>query len=201
MGNSTSKGDEPVNGTALCPRCDAKAKFDRVHDPRPWTGGLVALVVCQGCLGPAFAESTKDDPNQWQLSYPFAVSKAPEGCPDEVRVNFEEALLCWNAGAFRAAVLMARSALQACMRDKSATGNDLKSEIRNLAKSGVLTTSLADWADEVRVGGNLAAHPKPGSQTEPEDADELIPLARSIFEFVYTMPFQIQQRRNRQAGS
>jgi hypothetical protein len=178
-----------------CPRCGVKARFDIPGDSHPWAGGHAVLAVCNGCMGPVFAESEPGPQRDWQIVYPSLDTLAPEGCPDEVRDYFEEALSCRNTGNFRAAVLVARSALQACMRDQGAKVGSLQAEIDDLAARHIIPESLKAWAHEVRAGGNLAAHPKPGSEIQREDAEELIGLAASLFEYLYAIPKRIADRK------
>ena len=72
-----------------CPRCGVKARFDLPHEEVSWDGGFAVLAVCQGCGGPAFAHSQRGPQARWQILYPTISTLAPEGCPDEVRDNFE----------------------------------------------------------------------------------------------------------------
>lgn len=73
---------------------------------------------------------------------------------------------------------MARSAVQATMRDKKAVGKDLYHEIEDLAAKGDLPPLMKEWSHEVRELGNDSAHPKPGTPP-PTEQD-----ARDIVEFL-----------------
>ena len=81
-----------------CPRCGVRARFDIYGESFNWSGGHAALVVCQRCREPAFANTERG--LDWQILYPSLDTLAPEGCPDEVRDNFEEALSSRNVGNF-----------------------------------------------------------------------------------------------------
>ena len=54
---------------------------------------------------------------------------------------------------------MARSALQAVLRDRGAQGKSLKEEIDDLAAGGILPPHMKEWAHELRALGNESAHP------------------------------------------
>jgi hypothetical protein len=46
----------------------------------------------------------------------------------------------------------------------------------------------------------LVAHPEPGKTVEIADAEELLELAESMFEYLYVVPDQIRRRRDRLSG-
>lgn len=179
-----------------CTVCKARSAFNVNGQQFDHAGRKYSLGFCQNCGLPNYCASD-DNGASWQILYPKADESTPIGCPADVRDNFAEAISSRNVGNYRAAVLMARGALQACMRDLGATESTLQREIDDLAGQHRLPASIRDWAHEVRVGANLAAHPKPNSEVGPEDADELIALAESIFEYLYTIPANVQARRAR----
>jgi hypothetical protein len=93
---------------------------------------------------------------------------------------------------------MARSALQVAFRDKKAQGNTLKDEINCLASKGILPPIIQDWAHEVRELGNDSAHPKPDQPaTNSIDARDIVQFLDYLLEYLYTLPFQIEQYRQR----
>jgi len=132
--------------------------------------------------------------------YPFVRSEAPEEYPEGVRENFAEAIRSLNNNNPKACVVMTRSAMQAATRQLKAKRSNLKEEIEYLADEHIIPDSLKDWAHEIRDGGNLVAHPEPGKRVEKEDAEELLELAESIFEYLYVVPEQVRRRRERVAS-
>ena len=95
--------------------------------------------------------------------------------------------------------MMTRSALQAATREQGAMGRDLKAEIDDLAASGEIPPAMKAWAHELRNGGNLAAHPTAGDRVTKDDAEELLLLVESIFEYLYVVPKHVERRRARRA--
>jgi hypothetical protein len=72
---------------------------------------------------------------------------------------------------------MGRAAVQRAVRLMEAEGKDLKAGLADLVSKGKITQELRNWADEVRIAGNDAAHPEEmGSVSETE--------ARSSLEFL-----------------
>jgi len=100
----------------------------------------------------------------------------------------------WNAAA-----VMARSAVQLALRYHSAQGKNLKEEIDDLAKKGLLPPVMKDWSHEVRELGNDSTHPMPGSSagTESKDANDVVKFLSTLLTMLYDLPHQIEQYRAR----
>lgn len=97
-----------------------------------------------------------------------------------------------------AANLMARSALQATLRDKAAIGNNLKEEINDLANKGLLPTIMKEWADEVRLLANESAHPKSTSEVpDKKDVRDVLNFLDNLLVYLYDLPHGIEEFRKR----
>ena len=181
----------------FCPHCKAKTTFVN-HGPNiGWQGRAHTIWECHDCGGVVYARGTTGS-DDVEL-YPSVRSEAPDDYPPDVQENFSEALRSLNVNNPRAAVVMARAALQAATREQGANGDNLKQEIEDLAARHVIPEALRDWAHELRDGGNLVAHPEPDKKVEMQDAEELMALAESIFEYLYVVPKEVEQRRGRLA--
>ena len=180
----------------FCPHCKIHATFGN-QGPQSvnWEGYAHQIWRCDNCTGVVYAR-VRTEPNDLEL-YPNLRSEAPEEYPPEVRDNFGEALRSLNGNNPKAAVVMTRSALQAAMREQNAKGKTLRAEIDNLADSHAIPSAIKDWAHELRDGGNLVAHPGPDKTVETQDAEELIALAESLFEYLYAVPKEVERRRER----
>jgi hypothetical protein len=131
-----------------------------------------------------------------QEQFPEPRLEAPSECPDVVGENYREALSAFSKGLHKSAVIMARSALQAATRERGATGKNLKAEMADLALRGLITKDLGEWAEEVRLGGNLIAHPAPNAVLTREEASEIIEFADALFRYLYVLPAQVAARRS-----
>jgi hypothetical protein len=81
---------------------------------------------------------------------------------------------------------------------KGAVGNDLYSEIEDLAAKGNLPPLVKEWSNEVRVLGNHSAHPKPNVlPTTPEDARDIVQFLDSLLLYLYDYPKRISDYRAR----
>lgn len=132
------------------------------------------------------------------LPYPLKVKSALEHWPDEIQRFWLQAVSSLQNENWDAAALMARSALQVALRDKGAFGKNLKQEIDNLAKKGILPPIMKDWSNEVRLLGNISAHPQPGEEeTSPEDANDIVEFLNFLLNYLYDLPKQINDYRKR----
>ena len=57
---------------------------------------------------------------------------------------------------------------------------------------------MKDWSNYVRELGNDSAHPEPDqSPTNPKDALDITNFLDYLLEYLYSLPHQIEQYRNR----
>ena len=129
---------------------------------------------------------------------PMLITKAPKEWPNDVGQNWVEAHRSLSVANWRAAAIMARTSLQAALRDKGAGGQNLKSEIDNLAAKGILPPVMKDWSTDVRELGNDAAHPRPG-QAPPSarDAQDIVEFLDYLLQYLYTLPYKVAPYRGR----
>jgi hypothetical protein len=133
------------------------------------------------------------------LPWPLKLRSYPEYWPEVVGRYWLQAQRNIQDENWDAAALMARSALQAALRDCQAKGHNLKQEIDDLASKGILPPNMKDWSDHVRELGNDSAHPNPGQDpTKPQDAHDIVSFLDFLLEYLYALPHQIQQYRERQ---
>lgn len=138
--------------------------------------------VCNACDEPVLVL------NKGIKVYPAPLPKPSEkDIPDEIRADLDEAKVCFSAGAYRAAAVMARRTIQVAATDKGATGDKLVSQIHELKQTGKITEDLKEWADAVRWIGNDAAHPT-GSPVTYDDAEDVLHLAEQFLHVLYVAP-------------
>jgi Domain of unknown function (DUF4145) len=87
-----------------------------------------------------------------------------EAIPAAILEDLRQAELAHAAGAHYGAGLLLRRACQSICRDKEVKENGgLKGQIVQLATSGIITNSLAQMAESIRIIGNELAHPDPNT--------------------------------------
>ena len=92
-----------------------------------------------------------------------------------------------------AANVMARSSLQAALRDQGASGDNLSREIDDLAKKGLIPPIMKEWAHNLRLEGNKSAHPTTGEVVNPQDVRDLVRFLDFFLEYLFDLPHQIAE--------
>jgi len=132
------------------------------------------------------------------LPWPLKLENYPKHWPEQVGRFWLQTKRNVRDGNWDAASLMARSALQLALRDCKAEGRNLKQEIDDLAVKGILPPIMKDWSDQVRELGNDSAHPAPSQDAaNPQDVRDIVAFLDFLLEYLYTLPYQIQNYRER----
>lgn len=135
------------------------------------------------------------------LPWPLKLEDFPEHWPEAVGRFWLQAQRNLQAENWDAAAVMARSALQAALRDKHAKGVNLKQEIDDLAGMGLLPPIMKEWSDNVRELGNDSAHPQPEQPpTSPQDAEDVCRFLTFLLECLYDLPHRIEKYRQRKTS-
>ena len=126
---------------------------------------------------------------------------APAHTPDTVArfVKQAKASLPENCDAAGA---MFRKALETALKDKLPGIDDkipLRVRIKRAAAQQVLTQDLADWADQIALDGNSAAHDvEPFSREEAERLDAFTDL---VLQYLYTLPGMLKEAQEKTKAS
>lgn len=126
---------------------------------------------------------------------------------DEIREPAIEAYTARDNNALRAAILMARSVLEAICKDQGYEKNDkgkdmpLFAKIDAMHEDGVITKALKDSAHAIRDFGNGMAHGDFATRKpESEDADDVLALMSMFIDQLYVQDARTQRLINRQKG-
>lgn len=165
----------------------------------------IVIAVFDGSSSASYSpNSCPGDPRKfgWNIfkSYPTpAPSKCPTHTPDELKRIFVQAANALKRGDSDASGAMSRKVLdvstqQLLSADSKKYGN-IQGRIDALAAANKLTPDLKEWAHQLRLGGNDAAHDlDPFTQ---EEADELLSFAELYLIYVYSLPARLKERRER----
>ncbi|PKB64111.1 MAG: hypothetical protein BZY80_03825 [SAR202 cluster bacterium Io17-Chloro-G2] len=127
--------------------------------------------------------------------WPLPSTNLSPDIPDEVALAFAEAVSALHAHYPRASAVMARRTLEAVTVEQGETTGVLATRLRKLAESNLLEPTLADWATEVRLVGNIGGHFDPISDVSTEDAQQLISFTRVLLRYLYELPAELGRRR------
>jgi len=127
--------------------------------------------------------------------WPAADTQMSSDVPVQIGEVFQEAVRAAHAECPRASAVMARRTLEAITADKGETTGALAGRLKKLAASGVLLSTLADWASEVRLVGNAGAHYDPMDSVSKKDAEQLIAFVGELLRYLYELPAKLARRK------
>jgi hypothetical protein len=132
-----------------------------------------------------------------QLPNLLKTTRFPDHWPEEVGRYWLQAQRNIEGSNWDAAALMARSALQLLLRRENATGHTLIKEIDDISRRGLIPPIMQEWAHELRVLGNDAAHPTPGDNGISErDARHAVKFLRVLLTLLHDLPKEIKEFRS-----
>lgn len=194
-----------------CPYCKTlSVACEAVYNWRTGEGGKRALVKCGAC-GEAIIREYVSPHDFMQVSgdvsrHSFILGKqwpeeacgaAPKDTPENTARFFEQATSSLASNSFDAAGMMFRKTLESATKILCPDSADkpLVKRIASLASKGKLTPDLAQWAHEVRLGGNEAAHEdEPFSES---DAQDLKNFVENFLRYAFTLPSAVKRREGR----
>ena len=127
---------------------------------------------------------------------------ASEFIPQNIREDFIEAKMCLQINAIKAAATMSRRALQNSAFEKGAPDKRLIEQLKWMLDQGIITKSLYDLAEKIRIIGNDAAHPsKDGiDQVTKEEAETIVKFLEKYLDHVYVTPKEIEELEKKESS-
>lgn len=183
-----------------CPYCEAKANFTARHvweQTLPSGGALrYGVWVCDNCRQPIVGVmGSSGEPREYHPTH--VAEPALSDVPEDVAADAREAHRCLSVQAFRAAVVMARRAMQSAAYEKGAPEGSLVEQIDWLEEHRLVTPQMKEVAHAIRLAGNLGAHPdKDGLRdvAEPE-AEAVIGFLADFLKLMYEIPARLERHR------
>ena len=119
--------------------------------------------------------------------YPKKIPQIDKSVPKNVADDYVEAMSCFDVKAYKACVVMCRRALQASAIEKGAKKNRLVEQLEDLKNNDIITKDLFEWATEIRLEGNIGAHPdKDGlKDVTIDDAQAILHFVEEYLKYVY----------------
>ena len=221
--NFPETGNNQLGANGICPHCESQSYFHPVAnyiETVPGTGQRgVSAAKCQGCKGYVLVVGLRTTTGGlFALEHVFPLDKpkdaVDENVPPPIADDFREALRCHWVQAYKGCVVMCRRAIQASALTLGAPKNKkIVDQIDWLFEKGKITDSLRDFAHEVRLTGNVGAHPdkelgdvgidglnSPETDALDEvmqkDADDIIEFTEEYLHHVYVMPAKLRARRS-----
>lgn len=168
-----------------CPNCTMPSVF--IVMPRDVNGLEAQASVIDASLNQYVGSEQFVYPQQKMVT-------APDFIPPEVQRVFLQSRGSHQRGDLDLAAMGYRRSVELALKaaDPSIKGQ-LGPRTDALAARQVLTGSMKDWADNVRLLGNGATHDPP--EPTPDAVEDLFLFTETLLEFLYTMPERVKLRR------
>jgi len=120
--------------------------------------------------------------------------------PNNIWNDYSEAIISYNAGAYKSTVCMCRRTLQNTCFEKRAIKKDadghwirLRDQIKQ-AFPGTESALIRELSDEIKYFGDYGAHPNDDGidKVAPEEAKQILDFTQSLLEVAYVIPWKIK---------
>lgn len=157
---------------------------------------------CPKCFSPILMSQVNhvDDGDDWgepHRLYPPIDANINRAIPNNLRLIYEETLVCFKAKAYTATAIMCRKVVQGIADENEITGHNLADILKNMKKEGIIENRLYEWADALRLSGNDAAH-KTNIQINHQDAKDILEFTHALLEYLFSFQEKFEQFKNRQ---
>jgi hypothetical protein len=203
-----------------CAWCQAHSNMTPISTPKLLTlphsyVGVQAAFQCNHCrklsIGTTIVSeyeqpSTQNIANEW-WNKQSRIQWTPEKVggkefayvPEHIASTADEAYRCRSIEADRAAILMARSVIEATCKDQGVEGRNLAGKIDAMLDRKLIRPHTHEAAHELRFLGNDMAHGDFVDPVDEEDSDAVLEVMSEILNEVYQGPARIlRMRRKRQ---
>ena len=191
-----------------CPRCGRIAAFtmqaNTVHHIVPDGTERSVILKCMGCdksivvieRTQSMAPPTYRPVHWWPLD---GASDLDQSIPQDVSSAYSEGQRALSVKAPRAAAVMFRGMLAHVVKDKGSPAAQAKhtlfDRLEQMSNDGSLHPSLVEWARDIRILGNAAAHPDSLDPISEDEAADLARLCRQLLNVIYEVPARIARGR------
>ena len=125
----------------------------------------------------------------------MALGKRYEDVPEHIASVASEAYSCFSIEMYRAALLMARTALEATAKQCGITEGTLAKKIETMAENNIVPDYLKDEATEIRLSGNDMAHADLDTPVTKDQAKGILGFLDAVLDHVYQQPAKAKRRK------
>lgn len=154
------------------------------------------LMSCPACEMPSLARRGEDD-EDLELISTGSRGQTFSDTPAHIADPASEAHTCLSAGAYRAAILMARAVVEASCKAKGITSGRLVTKIEKLHAEGIINDQVYAEATEIRLLGNDMAHGDFDQEVTATDAEDMLAFMAEVIEEVFQRPARVQRRKSK----
>ncbi|PWC03075.1 DUF4145 domain-containing protein [Agromyces badenianii] len=184
---SSQDGANHVQGVLTCDNCQRAHTAARLLDSETAPDATRRL----------------DDPARYpMLEWRPRSGISPEflDVPEHIARAAQEAHEAHSINALMAAILMARTVVEATAKDKGITSGMLVAKIDAMENAALIRKSTAEAAHEIRHFGNDMAHGDIADLPDREDAAEVLALMDEVLNEVFQGPARTQRIRDKRTA-
>ena len=134
-----------------------------------------------------------EDTLEWWPKKGFAPSV--DDVPPHIAHAAREAYSSATVNNHMAAILMARTVVEATAKEKSIPGSTLAAKINGMRDADLIRPSIAEQAHEVRFMGNDMAHGDIADRPTAVDSEEILALMGEVLSEVFQGPARLERIR------
>jgi hypothetical protein len=164
----------------------------QVDNPyEPLDSETYKLLKCPKCNNPILTvQKSEIFANEIELGtprqlYPTGDFHLNPAIPEQLRNALQESVQCFRGGANTATAVMCRRTIEGFCTLKGIKTRNLATSIEKLKETGIINEQLFEWANELRLSGNEAAHNIESTFTST-DARDILDFTIAILDFSYS---------------
>ena len=189
-----AEGNGGFSSNAINPLDEADAEYYGDH---------YYVCLCKRCNQPfLIRQSLYGVPGEFEtvtdevVLYPSEKKSHIDGAPPALKSAHEQAVRSFSASLFEPCVLMCRKCIETTCKILGANGRDLHAKLQSLYDAGQIDSRLLNWAHEIRLIGNEAAHDLDIKVTK-RDARDILDFTESILIYVFSLTLRFDKFRAR----
>lgn len=138
-----------------------------------------------------------------KVSWLPTAAETPEvsDVPEPIERAAKEAYRSAAIGNHMAAILMARTVIEATAKTKGISSGVLASKINAMRDAQLIRPAIAEQAHEVRFAGNDMAHGDIDVAPDSVDSEEILALMASVLTEVFQDPARLERIRAKRTGA
>jgi uncharacterized protein DUF4145 len=156
----------------------------------------LSLIECEFCRSPSLVRQDEESEAAPIEVWPTSQRTLHESIPGGIREGVIEAHKCFEAGAFLATAVMVRRAIEGFCADQGVNHKTVHRALQELVQRKVIDARLLEWADGLRVLGNVGAHFTDQAITR-QDAADALDLMEALLDYVYVFSVKFEEFKAR----
>jgi hypothetical protein len=166
-------------------------------------GDCYYICLCRRCNQPfLIQQSLHGVPGDFEVVtdetvlYPNESKLLPDALPDGVKAVYDQAARSLHVSLFEPCVLMSRKCLEAVCKILNADGKNLSARLDRLHQDDHIDLRLLNFAHQIRLVGNEAAHDIDIIVTK-EDARDIFDFTEAILIYIFSLTKRFEALQSR----